>query len=189
MNFFHCPFAQRYCSVRFCLVLPVTSILIDVISSLLRVISCSTPCHWSTILTCPLHTASSAEAARRQVAESQFASPRSVRRRPAAPSSVAVAASAGEPCTSSAPAVTSTASATSPVTAATPVAPTDAEDERALSAAAAAVRVKLAWATGQLESANSVEGAVQLVGLIRACADALQALRRPVAAVQEPPAV
>ncbi|KAF0308824.1 Sjoegren syndrome/scleroderma autoantigen 1 [Amphibalanus amphitrite] len=64
--------------------------------------------------------------------------------------------------------------------------PADAEDERALSAAAAAVRAKLSWAAGQLESASSVESSLQLVGLIRACADALQALRSPAAAQQSP---
>ena len=91
-------------------------------------------------------SATSAEAARRQVAESQFASPGAVRRRPAAPSPAASSASArpsGEPCTSTTAAVTSAASATSSTTATAPAvpssaAPTDAEDESALSAAAAA---------------------------------------------------
>ena len=119
------------------------------------------------------------------MAESQFASPAAVRRRPAASASVAAASvsPAGEPLASPAPAAPAPAAAPSVATAAvsssTPA--DDSEDERALSAAAAAVRAKLAWAAGQLEAATSVESSLHLVGLIRACADALQALRRPAA--------
>ena len=122
------------------------------------------------------------------MAESQFASPAAVRRRPAASASVAAASvsPAGEPLASPAPVAPPPAPAAVPSVATTAVSSStpadDSEDERALSAAAAAVRAKLAWAAGQLEVATSVESSLHLVGLIRACADALQALRRPAAA-------
>lgn len=140
--------------------------------------------------------ASSAEAARRQVAESQFSSsPGAVRRRPTASILTAAASPAGDQRTSPTRAVTSNAAgfastaassfsinaAAAPFSVTVAAAPSSApaEDERALAAAAAAVRGKLAWAAGQLEAATSVESSAQLVGLIRTCADALQALRRP----------
>ncbi|XP_037092027.1 protein ZNRD2-like [Pollicipes pollicipes] len=123
--------------------------------------------------------ASSAEAARRQVAESQFSSPRPARAgaaaaSPASGGGAAEAAPLRRPVGDGDP---RPAAGEDPRPAGAAALQQPGTEDDAVRAAAAAVRSRLTWAASQLDSCASVEASAQLVGLIRACAEALHALR------------